>query len=370
MRFLNVMLKPASSLCNMRCKYCFYADVSDNRQVKSFGIMQPETVDAILDHLFAPLSPGDSINIAFQGGEPTVAGIEWFRGFLAKAEAKKGGIKVTYALQTNAILLNEEWCRLLKEHRFLVGVSLDGPEENHDHWRVDAAGQGTWRRVMEAIRLLNEYKVDYNVLMTLTNSLARHPNQVWKLIREQNFRYVQFTPCLAELDANGRTDYELTSDRFASFYTQIFRLWKQEFQKDNYYSIKLIDDLVNLLAFGEVNACGLTGSCNPQVVVEADGSVYPCDFYMTDQWKTGNLAEQPLSEIMASPVNRTFMCRPRERARCAECRYLRICNGACRRMQKQICYQEGDSACGYRKLLDACLEEMLPIARRQKLLRR
>ena len=137
MKTINLMLKPASSLCNMHCKYCFYADVSEKRDVSCSGIMSDETVDAILHNLRRELQPGDFVQFAFQGGEPTLAGLPFFRRFMGKV-AQWQGIRVSCALQTNGLLLDEEWCAFLKEHRFLVGLSLDLLPKAHDDVRVDA----------------------------------------------------------------------------------------------------------------------------------------------------------------------------------------------------------------------------------------
>ena len=138
--------------------------------------------------------------------------------------------------------------------------------------------------------------MEYNVLTVLTNALARHPQQVWSWLGKENIRYVHFIPCLGEL-CGGATRFSLCPERFVSFYTQLFELWSTDLEKGQYRSVKLFDDLVNLLADGSRNACGLTGQCMPQVVVEADGSVYPCDFYALDEYRVGSVAEEPIDAI-------------------------------------------------------------------------
>lgn len=367
MRYLNIMIKPASSLCNLRCKYCFYADVTSHRDVASYGLMDFSVAEKTLNNIFCDLEPGDRVNIAFQGGEPTLAGLPYFRHFIDYVDKVKNGTVVTYALQTNAVLIDAEWCEFLKRNSFLVGVSLDGPEKIHNVSRVDSLGNGTFRKVIAAIDLFKKYSVDFNVLMTLTSNLARHPNQVWEFIKEQDLRYVQFTPCLAPLDSTGKDVYAITPQRFSDFYSQIFTLWKKEFEAGNYFSVKLFDDLVNLIAFNRVNACGLSGRCTPQIVIEADGSVYPCDFYTLDKWCTGNFCESTISQIYSSPVYVEFLNRPRSRPLCSDCRYQRICNGACERMQSQICYPEDAKSCGYSAFLDATINDITEIARRERM---
>lgn len=366
MRYLNIMLKPASSLCNLRCKYCFYADVASHRDIKSYGLIDENSTNLILNNIFSDLEPGDRVNIAFQGGEPTLSGLSYYKFFIDAVNKVKKDVTVTYALQTNATTLDDEWCLFLKDNRFLVGVSLDGPEQMHNMCRVNAEQKGTFKDVMVAVKKLQQYSVDFNLLMTLTNTLAKHPTQVWNFITANDFRYVQFTPCLAPFDDTGKDPYALTPQKFADFYIQIFNYWKKELDAHNYYSIKLFDDIVNLLAFRQVNACGLIGNCSSQIVVEADGSVFPCDFYTLDQWCLGNLTQENIAHIFSSPRINEFITRPRKRELCSNCKYNRICNGACHRMQPNICYKEGASVCGYRKFLDATINQFLQIAQRER----
>ncbi len=363
MKNLSVMIKPASSGCNLRCRYCFYADVAEHRQVASFGRMTKETMQGVLANIRRDLIAGDRIQFAFQGGEPTLAGLDFFREFVQQVEKTYAGIGVSYALQTNGILLEENWFRFLKQKGFLVGLSLDLLSQCHDEARVDSQGRGTFAQVVKTLEGLNRYGVEYNVLCTLTNPVARHPRKVWKQIENLDLKYVQFTPCLDDLEAKGGV-YALTPERFGSFYSQLFRLWLEAFQKGNYRSIKLFDDVVNLLAYGIPTGCGMDGQCRQQLVVEADGSVYPCDFYCLDVYKTGNLAQQSLREVYESPVNQIFTRRAHSQPKiCSGCPYWRICGGNCKRLQTAFC---GEQMCGYRQFLEEALPALQQIARQQR----
>ena len=363
MKQISVMIKPASSLCNMRCKYCFYSDVSSLREVASFGIMREETLQAVIHNIFVDLESGDQLTLAFQGGEPTLAGLDFYRTLIGLVDqCCPKGVRVNYALQTNGYLLNREWCEFLKQHHFLVGLSLDGPSQFHNANRLDAAGEGTFRKVLSAKKLMDEIGVEYNVLIVLTNHLARHPVQIWNFIKEQKLSYVQFIPCLGSLEGQGDV-YALTPQRYASFYRGIFDLWYKEYRQGNYISIKLFDDLVNLLAFGQCNACGLTGRCHSQIIVEADGSTYPCDFYVLDEYCTGNLVSDSVVEILHSAKGIQFEKRPSaELSLCTTCPYRQICGGGCQRMRQEVCYRAGDTLCGHRMLLDSIGERLRIIA--------
>lgn len=366
MKHISVMLKPASSLCNLRCRYCFYADVSDSRDVRSFGVMEQDTARRIIGNIFSCTEAGDAVTLAFQGGEPTLAGLDFFRFFTVEAERVRGKAKVSYALQTNGTLLDEDWCRFFKEHDFLIGLSLDALQAIHDANRVDMAGKGSYARVHAAKALLEKHEVEYNVLTVLTNALARHPQQVWSFLCREAIRYVQFIPCLGELDG-GASRFSLTPERFASFYTQLFKLWSAAFERGEYRSIKLFDDLINLLTDGSRNACGLTGQCMPQIVVEADGSVYPCDFYALDECQVGNLAETPIEGIYRKGRMAEFRARPiKKLALCESCPYAPICGGGCPRMRREVCGLPDAKSCGYRLFLESCLPKMQLYAQRER----
>ena len=353
MKNIAIMLKPASSLCNMRCSYCFYADIANLRQVESFGVMSRGTMEAVLKNIRAGLEPGDSVNFAFQGGEPTVAGLDYFKAFSAIANSWRPEIRVSYALQTNATLLDEDWCAWLKENNCLVGVSLDILPDCHDAFRLDAAGKGTYRRVLDAVELLKKHGVEFNVLCTLTAQAARHPQQMWKKLCQLDLQYVQFTPCLDELEKPGESRYALTPRRFASFYNALFRLWDADFRQNKYRSIKFFDDVVNLMTYGVPTSCGMNGPCQPQLIVEADGSVYPCDFYCLDEYRLGSLVTQTLDEIQKAPNNARFRGRPHTQPKkCASCPFAAFCGGGCKRMQREICCSGEDDYCGYRDFLE------------------
>ncbi len=367
MKNLNIMIKPASSMCNLRCKYCFYEEVSARRKTPFCGVMTDETVNRMISKIAADVSHEDMVHFAFQGGEPTLAGLSFFERFIARVASQMPKIKVSYALQTNAVLLDDDWCRFLKEHRFLVGVSLDILPECHDAVRVDRENHGTYRKVLEKLRLLHRYRVDYNILCTLTNAIARHPKQVWNWLTKENISYVQFTPCLGEPDSPKKSPYALTPERFAFFYNQLFSYWYEDYRKGKYRSVKFFDDAVNLLMYGRPTSCGMNGTCQPQLVIEADGSAYPCDFYCLDEFRMGNITEQGPLELLRSTVTQNFLHRPHETPKlCKSCQYAVFCGGNCKRMQKEICCTTDDTYCGYQHFLKENGKTLLEIADRHR----
>ena len=365
MKQISVMIKPASSLCNMRCKYCFYADVSSLRTIRSYGMMDKETAEKLIGNVLSFVGLGDKVCFSFQGGEPTLAGLVFFRFFTdeAKNQASKVGVVLDFALQTNGVLIDKDWCIFLRQHDYLVGLSLDGWAKCHDMNRPDAAGKGTYKRVMEAKELMDDIGVEYNVLTTLTNSLARHPQQVWNFVKEKKIKHLQLTPCLDDMNADKRSVYALTPRRFSSFYKVLFSLWYKDWVKGEYTSIKLFDDIINLLTDGMQSACGILGRCHPQVVVEADGSAYPCDFYMLDEYRMGSLRDEKLGEILRAQAVEKFLGRDNQIPKlCEDCKFRGICGGNCKRMRKNVCCASEDSYCGYADFLSSTIGDMLSIA--------
>lgn len=352
MAFYSVMIKPASSLCNLRCRYCFYNDISDRRETASYGIMKEMTTEAIVKNIFATLQQGDSLAIAFQGGEPTLAGLSYFKHFVETIRKQSTEVTVSYAIQTNGITLDEEWCAFFRKHQFLVGLSMDGYAAHHNAYRVDHLGKSTFAQVKHAKLLLDTMGVEYNVLCTVTNALARHPQKVWRFLMEEHIRYIQFTPCLGALEGNAH-EWRLTPQRFHSFYLALYALWKQEVQKGRYISIKLFDDIVNLFVRKQVTVCGLNGQCQIQCIVESDGSIYPCDFYALDRYCGGSLAEQSLHEMREELLRTGFLsARADLPSICHACQYHKICHGGCKRLFESVYVDEVAGFCGYQSLLD------------------
>lgn len=313
-------------------------------------------------NIFCNMEKGDEINIAFQGGEPTLAGLDFYQQFTQYVEEKKAekGLIISYAFQTNGLIVDDSWCELFKKYNFLLGLSHDSiiPDDN----RLDSKGKGTASRVMQTKALFDKHKVEYNILSVLTSELARHPEKTWNFIKRNNIRYIQFTPCLGDLSPTKPEHYRLTPERFASFYSKLILLWKADFDSGNYISVKLIDDLVHMYFMGQVNACGLSGNCSVQCVVEADGSVYPCDFYALDEYKIGSLEESTLEQLILSDTAKDFIKKKNYYPLCTSCPYVKVCGGGCKRMKNEIYLNQAGDFCGMRTLLNNCIGLLREVA--------
>lgn len=357
---ISFLIKPASSLCNMRCRYCFYADVAEHRQVKSHGVMRADTMRALVDRALA-LAPDANITFAFQGGEPTVAGLDFFRSFTDYVDAHRDRQRIHYGLQTNAYLIDDEWAAFFAKHRFLIGVSLDGYREMHDWLRPDARGAGTYGRVMSAIGSLRNTGVDFNVLTVLTAPLAKHPQRLYRFYRKQNLDFVQLIPCLPGLDEGDGDEFSLTPRLFASFYQAFFKLWADDLRCGRYMSVTLFDNVTPMFAGYAPQQCGMLGACAPQFVIESSGDVYPCDFYVLDRYRMGNISHDSLEDLAVSDALRSFLAEERRPcAACNDCPFERMCHRNCKRLN--VAYYDEDY-CGYRAFLEFATPEMIQIAR-------
>ncbi len=347
MKHLSFLIKPASSLCNMRCRYCFYADVSDHRQVKSYGMMSEETVKALLFRV-KEAAP-DEVTFAFQGGEPTLAGLGFFQTFVAAVKEALPRVTVHYSIQTNGILLDDAFVAFLKEHAFLVGLSLDGDKDLHNYLRKGAKGEDTFSKVLAAYRRLREALVDVNILTVITAPLAKKAAKLWQFYRKHGMEFVQCIPCLDALDETDRPDFALTPRLYEQFLNDFFALWAKALQKHDYVSVRLFDNLIRQVAGETPEMCGMCGRCSPQFVIEADGSVYPCDFYVLDEFSCGNIHENTLDEILKSEAMQRFLSPLLEKA-CADCRFSRFCRGGCKRYR--AFYLREDGYCPYAAFLE------------------
>lgn len=334
MEFRSYLIKPASDLCNMRCRYCFYHDVAQNRTVQHMGRMTEAVADALIAGAFDGAARDSTISFAFQGGEPTVRGLPYFRHFVEEVRrVNTRRLPVHFAIQTNGLALDEDWCRFLAENRFLVGVSIDGDKALHDAHRVDAQGDGTWNRVTANLRLLQKAGAEVNALCVVTRQCARSPQKVYHALQKLGLRYHQYIACLDPLEAQrGSLPFSLTPDAYGKFLCGLFDAWYRDWKAGTYTSIRYFEDLVHLLLGEPASACATCGNCGAYCVAEGDGSVYPCDFFVLDQFRMGKLGEQTLAELAQSELAGAFCARGRGfPAQCAGCQWLPLCGGGCQR---------------------------------------
>lgn len=336
MKSLSLLIKPASSACNLKCKYCFYHDVVNNRTIKNYGMMTYETIDIIIKKSLE-INPSQ-ITFAFQGGEPTLIGLDFYQHLVEEVKNQNTkNIPINYAIQTNGTLINDEFAKFLGENNFLVGISIDGTKITHDYNRIDANNKGTFNTCMKTINLLNNYDVAYNILSVVTKSFAKHITQVYNVYKKNKFKYLQFIPCIDDFGTNTQKAYSLKPKEYGTFLCELFDLWYQDYVLGNFISIRYYDNLIQMLLGYPPESCDMNGFCSVAPVFESDGSAYPCDFYVLDEWKLGNIHTSSFEELIMSDNAKKFIVSSRSIAEeCKKCEYNFICRTGCRRHKQMV----------------------------------
>ena len=350
---LSIMIKPASSLCNLRCRYCFYHNVSELREVSSFGIMSENTADNLIKKAL-DFAGGESVVFAFQGGEPLLAGIDFFENFVKKVkDENKKGSKIYYSVQTNGTLVNEDWAKFFNRYNVLVGLSLDGDFENNG-FRVDEKRNNVFYKVMNCAKLLERHKVEFNILTVLTGKCADNIDKIYAFFKSKGFRYLQFIPCLRPFGDKGESELYMTNRQYADFLIKCFNYYVKDYVRGQYTSIRYFDNIVHLFLGNPTEQCGVCGHCMHQFVAEGNGNIYPCDFYCTDEWLLGNINGEDENFDTLAHSDKAIKFLKESLAvdeKCKKCRYYPVCRGGgCKRTREDRDYCEA-----YKKFFGACL---------------
>lgn len=331
MEHLQILIKPVSSDCNLRCAYCFYEDESRKRSCCSYGRMTEETAETVIQKALD--SAKISCTFGFQGGEPVLAGLDFYKRFVkAVRERKKPNTKVFYTIQTNGTLVDGDWIPFLKKEKFLVGISLDGTKELHNRNRRDAGGRDSYETAKQNAQKLINSGVDVNVLCVLTRQTARHIAAVYQNLKKEGFRYQQYIPCLDPLgEKRGAQPWSLPPKDYGNALKTLFDLWVQDFERGEQIYVREFNQWLDVLGGGQPQACVWVGRCSMQNVVEANGDIFPCDFYALDDCMVGNVQDESF-QFGAPSVTHTFFTRGRERGEdCPQCRWYPLCRGGCMR---------------------------------------
>lgn len=363
----TVLIKPASGLCNMRCEYCFYCDEIENRTVKSYGMMSEETIQNLIKK--ALFQAENEICFAFQGGEPTLRGLEFFEKVIEyERRFNKNHVRILNTLQTNGYGLNEQWCAFFKKHSFLLGVSVDGTAVIHNRHRHDAAGSPTYERIKENLRLLDKYEVEYNILTVVTRQVAENIKEIYQEYRKNGWNFQQYIACLDPLgEEPGKREYSLTPKGYGKFLTELFQYWEKDWKKGRAPYIRQFENYIGILLGYPPESCEQSGVCSIQCVAEADGGAYPCDFYVLDEYRLGNYNEDGIQDFFAQETAWNFVQESTKHAEeCRHCQWYSLCRNGCRRHrirdEKTGLYKNYFCE-SYRMFFAACAERMKEIAK-------
>jgi len=304
---------------------------------------------------------------AWQGGEPMLMGLDFYMKVI-ELQKKYGddGQVVSNSMQTNAVLIDEKWARFFAENKFLLGISIDGPKELHDYYRIDHSGKGTFDKVMRAIETCKKHKAEFNTLTMVNKKTADCPDEIFDFLIDNNISYMQFIPCVETDPATGEiADFSVTPQQLADFQCRIFDRWL-EFGPEK-LSIRDFDSILSFCITGQHTICTYSRQCSGYIVVEHKGDCYPCDFFVTPQLYLGNILETPLKDIAACKkkvnFNKAKLSVP---SQCLICRYLDICRGGCQKDAAAL----GDNWAGkpsyfcaaYKKFFDYSMPKFMQIA--------
>lgn len=337
MKHLQLLIKPVSSECNLRCSYCFYLDEGRNRSCPSYGTMSRETAQIIIEKALE--AADDSCTFGFQGGEPMLAGLPYYETFIRLVEQARQKIscrrnppEVRYVMQTNGTLLDERWTGFLKKNHFLTGISMDGTRAVHDAYRRDISGKGTFESVLAGARHLRDGGADVNVLCVLTAYSAAHIEAVYRFFKKEGLIFQQYIPCLDPMGKErGKEGWSLRTGLYAAALKKLFDLWFADLTAGTSVSIREFDNWLSMLRGMPPEACAWMGRCSIQHIIEADGGVYPCDFYVLDAYRIANVHEEGFCFSASWDRCRFFQEHDKRGDSCPSCKWYPLCRGGCAR---------------------------------------
>lgn len=340
---MYVMLKPAGSLCNLRCKYCYYLEknkiYADIRQ----HVISDELLEKFIrEYIEAQTTP--EVLFTWHGGETLMRPLSFYKKALELQRVYARGRHIDNCIQTNATLLNDEWCRFFKANNFLVGVSIDGPQEFHDEYRRTVTGKPTFMQVMRGISLLNRHGVEWNAMAVVNDFNADYPLEFYRFFKDIGCHYIQFAPIVERVvsrpdgltlapgmqgDVTGLADYSVTPEQWGSFLCAIFDEWVRN--DVGSYFVQLFDATLANWAGQTPGVCVVSRECGHAGVMEFNGDVYSCDHFVYPEHRLGNIHDKTLAEMMYSRQQSEFarMKMQMLTRQCRECKYLFACNGEC-----------------------------------------
>ncbi len=323
----SLLVKPASADCNLRCAYCFYLSKSRLYPESKTHRMSDEVLNRLIAGYMSTPQPQHSF--AWQGGEPTLMGEEFFRRVVHLQQKHGGpGARVANGLQTNGTLITESMAKHLATYNFLLGVSVDGPPDVHDRYRRTAGGRGSHAEVMRTVDLLTRHKVEFNHLVLVSDVNVGRGREVYRYLKGRGCLHHQYIPCVEFDEAGNPMPYSITGEEWGGFLWAIYDEWIRTDARK--VSVRLFDSIIERLVLGQASLCDMRDRCDSYYLVEHNGDVYPCDFFAEPDLRLGNVMENSWEEMQRSAVGVSFGEQKGEwDAECGDCRYIELCAGDC-----------------------------------------
>ncbi|MEI6455667.1 MAG: anaerobic sulfatase-maturation protein [bacterium] len=359
----SLMAKPIGSVCNLDCAYCYYLEkeklypASSTRQEMSEKTLETYIAQVI----YTSIDP--VIQFTWHGGEPVMRGLDFFHTVIRLQKKYGAGRKIENSIQTNGTTLTDEWCRFFRDHDFLVGISVDGPEHCHDHYRKYSSGQGSFAKCMKGLELLLKHKVEFNTLSVVNDYNAKFPLEVYRFLKSIGSRYMQFLPVVEWIDPSASpgelriqpaisrkhaevTDWTVNPSDYGDFLIGIFDEWVRKDVGD-YFVLTFDCVLANRMGVPPP-VCVSAEVCGHAGVIEHNGDVYACDHYVFPEYKLGNISDKSIQALMSEPSQIRFGQDKKDTlpAYCRKCEYLVLCNGECPK-NRIVKTPEGEAGLNY-----------------------
>ena len=341
----HIMTKPVGPICNLDCRYCFYLEKENLYPGKSSWAMPEDVLETyVREYIQSQNVP--QVSFAWQGGEPTLLGVEYFEKVVELQKKYADGKRIENAFQTNGVLLDDQWGEFLSKYGFLVGLSIDGPEKLHDHYRVDKGGQPTFKRVMRGLGYLKKHGVEFNTLTVVQRHNSHHPLDVYRFLRENGSGFIQFIPIVERIakapnpeglvlispeseDAARVSEWSVEPLQYGKFLSAIFDEWVRNDVGKTF--VQMFDVALESWMGYPASLCVFRETCGSAMALEHNGDLYSCDHFVYPENKLGNIMESPINSLVNSAQQRKFGLDKRDTLPryCRECEVRFACNGEC-----------------------------------------
>lgn len=329
----HIITKPIGAICNINCAYCFYLDKEHlySYPTRSAFRMADDVLDSYVRQYIEAQPPGSpEVNFAWQGGEPTLLGVDFFRRAVAlQKKYARHGQRVTNSLQTNGLLLDDEWCAFLRDEEFLVGISIDGPEDLHDRYRLDLHGRGTFKRVMKGLELVQRHGVEFNTLTVVQNDNGDHGARVYRFLKDIGSRFMQFIPIVEHLGEGKISSRTVGPEQWGHFLNAVWDIWVLTDVGEVF--VQHFDMMLGMVLGHPSTLCVHARTCGRALAIEHNGDVYSCDHFVTPEHRLGNITKKSLAVLVEGPQQTRFGQDKLDTLpkHCRKCEFLHYCYGAC-----------------------------------------
>ena len=330
-RPFHVLSKPIGPICNLACDYCFYLDKTEYYSGQNRFDMGDDVFEAhIRNYIESQPVPCKEVTFGWQGGEPTLRGVDFFRRVVAlQKKYSRSGMDIVNTLQTNGALIDDEWAIFLRQHNFLVGISIDGDEELHDHYRKTKSGKGSYHQVIRGLKCLQRHDVKVNVLTAVQSHNSHFGRRVYQHLVSLGVHFIQFIPVVEAVKGKGVSSRSVKPEQFGRFMTEVFDCWRKEDVSRVF--VNHFDNALGMSLGMLSSVCVHAPRCGDNIVIEHNGDVYSCDHFVYPEFRLGNIQQMDYPNLIETPIQQHFSSRKpvSSEAHCLQCQQRDLCNGAC-----------------------------------------